>query len=249
MNGQQAFVEAAATPEQILAIFQDWQRLKWGECDKRHLLTFGTTVREWRDDGDLVDWQPLGKGLNQFFGTTFSKDEWRMVMQPEKLKTLRDVCALIATQASLPKVRPLKIFGKPCHTAPSFFALRFYLRRGGLEVAQLRPSTTLDRYLRLHTQTIIEVITKFAPGKLPPMKVRFNRGHRLSAWACFAGLAALIAGGILEQSEWIVAGCLIAGLGFVTLTVFSNLPPASVRLEGMQTFGDICRLIAGSNLN
>jgi hypothetical protein len=249
MNGQYTFSEALATPEQILAVFQDWQRLEWGSAlDAKQNLSFDTTVKDWRDDCELQGWQPLGEALNKFFSTAFSNDEWRAAMKPEKQKTLRDVCLLVASRASLPKVGELKVFGKPCKTASAFFALRSYLQLAGLDVARLRPSTKLDSCLRLHSQAVIEVITKLAPGRMPLVKTKFNFGHRLSGWACLAGLLTLVAGGILERPECSVTGCLVLLFAFIAITVFSNLPPAVVRLEGLETFGDLSRLIAAGSI-
>jgi uncharacterized membrane protein YhdT len=79
---------------------------------------------------------------------------------------------------------------------------------------------------------------------MPLMKAKFNLGHRLSGWACLVGLLTLVTGGILERPEWTVTGCLILAFAFISITVFSNLPPAMVRLEGLETFGDLSRLIA-----
>jgi len=76
------------------------------------------------------------------------------------------------------------------------------------------------------------------------MKTKLNLGHRLSGWACLAGLVSLIGGSLLEKPEWTVVGCLVLGFGLIAITVFSNLPPAKVRLEGCETFADLSRLIA-----
>lgn len=245
MKGQNTFSEKPATPEQILAIFQDWQRLEWGKAlDAEQTLSFDTTVKTWRDDCELQGWQQLGKALDKFFGTNFSKEDWQGAMKPEMKKTLRDVCMLISTRAVLPRIGEQSVFGKPCKSASSFFALRSSLERAGVDVACLRPSTKLDSLLRKHNQVIVESVIKLAPGRLPLMTTKFNFGHKLSGWACLVGLLALVAGGILEKPFWTVAGCLLFGFGFVAITAFSNLSPARVRLEGLETFGDLCRLIA-----
>jgi len=101
MKGQNTFLETLATPEQILGIFRDWQRLELGNAlDKKAILSFDTTVRDWRADCDLAEWQTLGEALNRYFGTTFSRNEWRATMKSEKQKTLRNVCVLVATRAA-----------------------------------------------------------------------------------------------------------------------------------------------------
>jgi len=250
MKGQNTFAETSASPEQVLGIFRDWQRLELGRCMReRDLLSFTTTVSGWRASCDLQGWQELGVALNKYFGTTVSKDEWRATMKPEKKKYLRDVCALIATRAKLPTPGDQKVFGKPCKPASSFFALRSCLQLAGVDTAHLRPSTKLDSCLRLHTQDVIEAVTKLAPGKMPQMATKFNWRHRLSGWVCLGGLLTLVAGGILERPEWTVVGCLFLALGFIAVTVFSNLPPSEVRLEGLETFGDLSRMIANGERN
>jgi hypothetical protein len=247
MKGQNTFLETPATPEQILGIFQNWQRLEAGNALKeKELLSFETSVRDWRDIGDLLGWQQLSVALNKFFGITFSKDEWRATMKPEKQKTLRDICTLIATRAILPTVGELNVFGKPCRTAAAFFALLFCLRKVGLDIGKIRPSSRLDSYLRLHTQTLVEVVSKFAPGKIPVMKTKINLGHRISGWVCLSGLLALIGGGVFGKPDLILAACLILVFGFIAITVFSNLPPAKFQFEGCETFGDLSRLIAAN---
>jgi hypothetical protein len=245
MNGQNTFLESPATPEQILGIFQDWQRLEWGKhLIEKEILSFDTTIKHWRDNCELQGWQALGKSLNTYFGTAFSKDEWQVVMKSEKQKTLRDVCSLIATRAILPKVGELKVFGKSCKTASAFFALRLCLQKAGVDVAQIRPSSRLDGFLRLDTQAMIETISRLAPGRLPIMKTKFNMGHRFSGWVCLTGLLSLIAGGMLKKPEWIIFGCSALVLGFIAITAFSNRPAAKVQLEGCETFADLSRLIA-----
>ncbi|PYL00028.1 MAG: hypothetical protein DME19_06575 [Verrucomicrobia bacterium] len=84
---------------------------------------------------------------------------------------------------------------------------------------------------------------------MPLMTTKLNWGHRLSGWVCLAGLLALVAGGVFERPDWTVAGCLFRALGFIAVTVFSNLPPSEVRLEGLETFGDLSRMIANGERN
>src|SRR2546430_14695413 len=85
-----------------------------------------------------------------------------------------DVCALIATRAKLPTPGDQKVFGKPCKPASSFFALRSCLQLAGVDTAHLRPSTKLDSCLRLHTQDVIEAVTKLEQGKMQQMAYKFN---------------------------------------------------------------------------
>src|SRR5439155_26937151 len=98
MKGQNTFAETSASPEQVLGIFRDWQRLELGRCMReRDLVSFTTTVSGGRASFDLQRWQDLGVALNKHFGTTVSKDEWRATIKPDKKKYLRKVYEVIAT--------------------------------------------------------------------------------------------------------------------------------------------------------
>jgi hypothetical protein len=77
------------TPADVLAIFVDIQRHQahWGDVpDFEAPLQFETPVAEWRYALDVEEPGRLGEGLNQWFGTSFSKEEWASVLQPEENK-------------------------------------------------------------------------------------------------------------------------------------------------------------------
>ncbi|MGA3142703.1 MAG: hypothetical protein ABSF10_06620 [Verrucomicrobiota bacterium] len=246
MNGQSTFSEAPAKPEQILGIFQDWQRLELGRLpDEKDALTFNTTVHEWLDSADFLDWKTVSKGLNEFFTTNFSKDEWRTAMKPEKKKTLRDVCTLISSRATLPTLNEAKFLGASCKTASAFLALRARLQLAGVDATKLLPSARLDDFLRLHTQAMANAILKLAPGRMPKVKAKSNLAHRLFAWTALACLVILIMSEIFSANFWSVISCMALILSFIGLTVCSHFPPARVQIEGLETFADLSRMIAG----
>lgn len=244
MKGTSTLLRRPATPEEVLAILQDWQRLEWGKAlDAAQVLTFDTTVKEWRDDCDLAGWQQLGTALSAFFGAKIAKDEWRAVMKPENQKTLRNLCALVASRSTLPEAGEVKILGQLCRPAATFYALRSHLIQAGVEVLGIRPSTRLDNFLRLHTEAMVEAITKLAPGRLPVMTTKFNLGHKIGGWTCLLGLVALVLGWVLEFPELTVIGCLVFAAAFISTTFFSNQPPAAVHFENLETFADLSRLM------
>lgn len=246
MNGQNTFSEAPAKPEQILGIFQDWQCLELGRVpDEKQALTFNTTVHEWLDSADFLDWKTVSKGLNEFFTTNFSKDEWRTAMKPEKRKTLRDVCTLISSRATLPTLNEVKLLGALCKTASAFLALRARLQLAGVDAMKLRPSARLDNFLRLHTQAMANAILKLAPGRMPMMKLKSNLGHRFFAWTALVCLVVFIVSEIFSAYFWSATSCMALILSFIGVAVCSHFPPARVQIEGLETFADLSRMIAG----
>jgi hypothetical protein len=246
MNGQNTFSETPATPEQILGIFRDWQRLELGRApDEKEALTFNTTVHEWLDSADFLDWKSVSKGLNEFFTANISKDEWRSVKKPEDKKTLRDICELIASRATLPTLNEANLLGTSCKSASAFFALRARLQLAGVDATKLRPSARLDDFLRLHTQTMANAILKLAPGRMPKMKVKSNLAHRLFTWTALACLMVLIMSEIFSAYFWSATCCMALIFSFIGDVVCSHFPPARVQIEGLETFADLSRMIAG----
>lgn len=246
MNGLNTFSEKPANPEQILAIFQDWQRLELGRTPSgKEVFSFNTTVNEWLDSADFLDWKIVSKSLNEFFAANLSKDEWRSAMKPEDKKTLRDICELIASRATLPVLNEAKLLGASCKTASAFLALRARLQLAGVDTTKLRPSARLDDFLRLHTQAMSNSIQKLAPGRMPKVKAKSNLAHRLFAWTALACLVVLIASEIFAAHFWSATSCLALILSFIGIAVCSHFPPARVQIEGLDTFADLSRLIAG----
>jgi hypothetical protein len=91
----------SATPEYILASIQgEWRQIMLPDAtEERDLPTFNTTIAQWRDLLDLVEWRPLGRSLNKAWGTNFSRQQWREVLEPARKKTLRGVVADAANKS------------------------------------------------------------------------------------------------------------------------------------------------------
>jgi len=246
MNGKKTFSEAQAKPEQILAIFQDWQRLELGRSpDDKEILSFQTTVNDWLDAEDFLDWKSVSKGLNEFFAINFSKDEWRTVMKPENKKTLLEVCILISSRATLPVLNEAKFLGASCKTASAFLALRARLQIAGVDATKLRPSSNLDEFLRLHTKAMVNATLKLVPGRMPEIKTKSNLVHRFFAWTALASLVVLIGSEICSAHALTALSCMALLISFLGVATCSYLPPAKVQIVGMETFADLSRLIAG----
>jgi hypothetical protein len=61
-------VLVAATPAYVLDVIRDQHRQQCGYdpmADSDAELTFETTIAEWRDACDLLDWRRLGRALDR----------------------------------------------------------------------------------------------------------------------------------------------------------------------------------------
>ena len=83
-----------ASPEYVLAVLRDMHRQQCHhdpEADARAVLSFDTSVAEWRDAGDLLGWRKLGRAYNQLWGIACSDDDWRAVLELAAQRRLADV--------------------------------------------------------------------------------------------------------------------------------------------------------------
>ena len=150
------------TEKEILEIFKEQHRLcspldpeaePWAE------ITEGMTVREWRWANDLLEWKKLSQFLNQEFRTEISEQNWYNVLEPAKTKTLKDVCKLISLHAHKDTYKPKTLFGQPCLKASVFLTIKKNLKEKGVDVSELRPSSTLSEYMDKNFSPILEEIT------------------------------------------------------------------------------------------
>lgn len=159
-------LDEPATPEYVLSVLQDAHRqvCRFDEVvDPDAVLTFETTVAEWRDACDLLGWRQLGRAYNEFWGITCSDSEWREALEPARRKRLSDVCGLIAKHALRPRVRPARLLGRTCAPAGTFLTIRSLLHQAGVPVEDITPSTPLEPY----PGAISWSSSKRSPGLLP----------------------------------------------------------------------------------
>ncbi len=195
-----------ATPEYILACIQG----EWRQCaivdDDAKPPTFDTTIKQWRDELDLVWWSRLGYALNKQWGTEFSQSQWFAVLVPASTRTLRDVCMLLATAARRPSIPPAKILGHESACAGVFLAVRSLLLKAGAR-PDPRPSSDLEPYLWKWPKVFLNDISRFVPGGLPFEQegtfldkltlVCFLLGLFLLFWSAFNAEPFLIIAGVL----------------------------------------------------
>jgi hypothetical protein len=121
------------TPDEVLAILVDQHRLQSQvdpEAEQDAVLTFDSSIADWRFACDLVGWRGLARALNEEWGMSLSLREWREILEPHDKRTLRILCETISRKPvieTLPhRTRPLQVsacgmehaHGFGCHAPP-----------------------------------------------------------------------------------------------------------------------------------
>ncbi|AEV33462.1 hypothetical protein Oweho_2492 [Owenweeksia hongkongensis DSM 17368] len=167
------------TEEEILEIFKEQHRLCSPldpEADLWAEITGEMTVREWRSANDLLGWKKLSEFLNQEFRVQISQEEWQNVLEPARTRKLSEVCRLLTEYAEKDTYEPKTLFGKPCIKAGVFLTIKKNLKDKGVDVSELRPSSSLTAYMDNYFSSVIEEIT--LTGTKPIDKIETRRKKR-----------------------------------------------------------------------
>lgn len=238
-----------ASPEYILEVLRDGHRQQChydDMADPRVFLDWQTTVREWREACDLLDWKPLGQGLNEIFRIECSKAEWKSVLKPESRRTLEDVCTWIAARAFQPRIQPAGFLGASCRSAGAFLTIRSLLGEAGADVEEIAPSTPLAEYARRHAEVFLGPISQLAPGSLPPVHIE---APAQTFWIhlflmAYAGTGLLVGYLCSWPLLMVAAFLLLAGVLVSPLFMNRHVELTSVEFGGLRTFRDLSVAIA-----
>lgn len=138
------------TPDEVLQIFREDYRLTSLleiEVDERLEITSEMTIYEWRVYHDLLPGRKLYQDFNTMFRVQLPHEAWTMVVEPEKQKTMWDLCEFIAQHATKEVIRPKRLFGQDCIDAGIFLTLKKNLTARGIDGKDVRPSTSLRSFL------------------------------------------------------------------------------------------------------
>jgi hypothetical protein len=243
MNADYPIQEMPATPEYILAVIKDSHRQQCQfdpEAEKDILLTFDSTIQEWREACDLLGWRKLAKPLNDWFRTDFSNEQWKSVLEPAKKMKLRDVCELLATKAKRIEIKP---FGNRCENAGIFLTIRSLLKRAGAK-EQIKPSTQIASFSRNYLEKFFNEIAKIEPGALPLVKIH-KPFYDYSIWAFLLGLVICGIGSYFNPFLAIFGVC-IAAFAYAAIYIFAKSRPTKVEFGSVKTFRDLTLLIANA---
>jgi hypothetical protein len=164
------------TEKEILEIFKEQHRLCSPldpEAEPWEEITAEMTIREWRWANDLLGWKKLSEFLNQEFRVKISQEEWRNVLEPARTKRLIEVCRLLSKYAEKDTYEPKTLFGKPCLKAGVFLTIKKNLKDKGVDVTELRPSSSLTAYMDKYFSPVLEEIT--LTGTKPIDKIETRR--------------------------------------------------------------------------
>jgi hypothetical protein len=164
------------TEEEILEVFKEQHRLCSPldpEAEPWEEITAEMTVREWRWANDLLGWKKLSEFLNQEFRVQISQEEWYIVLEPAKTRKLIEVCRLLSKYAEKDPYEPKTLFGKPCLKAGVFLTIKKNLKDKGVDVTELRPSSSLSAYMNKYFSPVLEEIT--LTGTKPIDKIETRR--------------------------------------------------------------------------
>lgn len=253
MNQSYPTATVPATPDYVLSVIQDEHRqtCEYDEgTDPQAILSYDTTVSEWRDASDLVGWWQLGRALNIRWDIRCSAAEWHAVLVPAGKRTLRDVCNLIAPRAVQPVIRPATVLGRECAAAGAFLTVRALLRDAGAAADEIAPSTILAPYTRDYAYVFLGAVSRLAPGVLPPIRIQSAYADAVYSGGCFLILLSIV---FLALG---LAGLWVFTLVGVPLFVFSHLlmwfagqvTPDSVEFGELRTFRDLATLLADRSM-
>lgn len=146
---------------EIFEIFKEEHRLCSpldSMADAAYELKPNSLIWEWRDARDLLGWEKLSAYLNKEFRIDVSKSEWQTCFEPDDIRTIMDVCNMIADRATRHVYSKRKLLGQECLTASVFLGIKRNLLRNGVNVFDMRPSSLVEPYLLKHFGPMMEEV-------------------------------------------------------------------------------------------
>jgi hypothetical protein len=236
-----------ATPDYVLAVIRDSHRQQCQfdpEAEPDVELTFQTTIAEWRSSCDLLEWRQLGRALDSQWKLGRPDTAWHAVLEPAKVRTLRELCEFIARGSVRPSVEPVSIMGSTCLTAGAFLAIRALLRDTGADVDSVAPSTPLDQNTRRHFAVFLGPISRLAPNALPEIEISTPWYDDLSIAGYLLGLIIAFVGCFISPFV-AAAGLILTMVSWATVEIGTRLLlPSSVTFGNLQTFRDLAKVVA-----
>jgi hypothetical protein len=247
-----------ASPDYVLEALRDSHRHQCSydpEADPSIELSFGTRVAEWRHACDLVGTKKLAEALNEIWGLTIASSEWEAVLEPAKLRTLRDVCGLIASHAQQTRLLSAGHFGASSRSAGAFLAIRSLLVRAGADPNAIRPSLPIAEVARRFPQVFLGPVSKLAPGRLPTVVIK-TPAYTAALVTFGLAVMGLIGLGVVRWfgfADWCptVAAALavVAALGYLGTWIAARaVGPSEVRFGTISTFRDLSEAIAADGV-
>lgn len=145
------------------------------EADPYAELNSNSTIKDWRDANDLVEWKKLYPFYNQEFEINATYEEWEAVLVPESKKNLIGVCELIARHKNQRDIESIKLLGNECLEAGVFKRFKESLETGKVDITNIKPSSLLSDYLDKYLVEITSEVIFLTKGKKVIEKIEMKR--------------------------------------------------------------------------
>ena len=161
--------------EEILEIFKEQHRLCSPldpEAEPWTEISADMTIKEWRYANDLLKWKELSEFLNQEFRIEVSTENWYDVLEPAKRRKLGDLCLFLSRHAEKDTYEPRTLLGAPCLKAGVFLTIKKNLNNKGVDVSELRPSSSVVAYMNEYFSPMLEEITLTGTKPINKIEIR-----------------------------------------------------------------------------
>jgi hypothetical protein len=235
------------TPDEVLAIIVDEHRHQSQvdpEAEPEAVLTFDSSIAEWRLACDLLEWQGLGQALNEGWEMSLSITQWREILEPPRQRTLRTLCEAISLQAQIESLPERGLLGCRSQEGRALRTVRAVLLRLGMPRNEIRASTPIAPVLTRYGSRLLWPCVRLAPNALPPIK-HVGRMHQLLVLTMLSLLLIGSALALLKLplGDWSLCLALVVML---LLWIPHPLFRGSLVLPGITTLGELAACLGRS---
>jgi hypothetical protein len=235
------------TPDEVLAILVDQHRLQSQvdpEADPDAVLTFDSSIADWRWACDLVGWRALGGALNEEWGMSLSLAEWREILEPPDKRTLRALCHTISRAAEIESLPDRGLLGCASPDGRALRAVRALLIRLGVPREEIRRTAPTAPLISRYGWRFFSPCLRLAPGALPAVK-HVGRFHRALLISFGVLMVAGVVLGLLKST--LAAWSMVLGMvALLLLWIPHPLFRGSLVLPGVTTLGDLVACLGRS---
>jgi len=234
------------SPGEILQILNDFYNCQSAfdpEVFPGEILTFETTISEWREICDLVEPKKIARYYYDSFTLTTPLTEFENILLKSEA-SLNEFCRYIADNAVKQSISPILIMGQYCMSAAIFKTLTTNLEARGIDIQNIRPGTEFKPLFRKHGGVILEEVSKLAPGSLSKFEYVDNWISKTGSAFFLLFFFSIIIVPIVWHFHWLLLVPLIIAISL--LVIGHKFSPAKEVIGGYDTVRD---LIIGMQAN
>ena len=227
------------TPKEILQILNDFYLLQSeyiGEVKRGHKLSFETTIKKWRNIGDLLKPDKLAKAEYEYFCLTTEIAELENILINENKNTLKELCEYIAQNANRETITLRGSLGGKCLEAGILKKINENLKKRGAKIKELKPNDNFPLLFKKHSE-ILEVVSKLAPGIIGYYNIKVNIVRKIGNYLFLLALLILIIVLIVHKASWFLAIPFI--VSFIFISIGNKMKDALLDIGGYKTVRDL----------